>query len=116
MTPLPRIRTFTLRQTPAASRSPLQEGTPQRREQLSGHPLDGVAEDRDDIVDVALLDDERGRQRKGVAAHAEVQPAIEAVDHDVVATRTDRTVTRRQLDRAHQAAIADVDDVGQALQ
>src|SRR5437899_6401631 len=65
---------------------------------------------------MALLDDQRRRQRKGIAAHAQVKPAIEAVDHDVIAARADAVATRRDFDCAHQADIADVYDVGQAFQ
>src|SRR5882672_2629646 len=87
-----------------------------RTEQGSGHPLDGVTEDRDHLVDVALLDDQGRRHRKGVAAHAQIKPVIEAIDHDVIAARADSFLARRDLDGAHQADITDVDDVGQTLE
>src|SRR5439155_2851428 len=85
------------------------------REQGSGHTLDRIPKDRDDVVDMAFLDNQWRRQRKGVAAHAQVKATIEAIDHDVIAARGHAVLARRDLDRAHQADVADVDDVRQAF-
>src|SRR5437763_9197649 len=61
-------------------------------EQGSGHALDRVAQDRNHIVDMAFLDDQRRRHRIGVAAQAEIKTAIDAIDHDVIARRSQAVV------------------------
>src|SRR5689334_18447012 len=113
MTPLPRTSTFTIVQTPATGHP---HGSPQklaanRDRQTSGHAFDRVAEYRDHVVDMALLDDQGRRHRKGIAAHAQVKSGVEAIDHHIIAARADAVLARGELDRAHQADIADVDDV-----
>src|SRR5215207_2330130 len=114
MTPLPRIMTFTIPHASAAASHAA--AALSSYEQGSGHALDRVAKDRNHIVDMALLDDQGRRHRKAVAAHAEIKPAIEAIHHHVITARADAVAARRQLNRAHQADIADVDDVRQALE
>ena len=62
---------------------------PTVRSAASRHPLQRVAEDRHHVVDLRALDDQRRRHREAVAAVAQHQAMIEAVDHDVIAARAD---------------------------
>src|ERR1700736_2137497 len=107
MTPPPRTSTFTIVDFPAAavlSRKSLRSG---KRKQGSGHPLQGVAEHRHDVVDVATLDNQRRRHCKGVTAVTEHEAAVEAVDHDVIATHAGRIRPRRQFARPTRTEGAD---------
>src|SRR6476469_1319376 len=102
MTPLPSIRTFTTPHAFAAA--------------SSGGRLDRVSQDRDDLVDMAALGNQGRRHRKGIAALAQIKPAVEAIDHDVKAARARRVLAGSYLDGAHQAFVADVDHVRKALE
>jgi hypothetical protein len=69
------------------------------------------------IWSICIVHDQRRRQRDDVAGAAHQQPAVvEAAPEHLVAAAAGGIAARRQLDRADQPEVADVDHVGQALQ
>src|ERR1700730_3975180 len=115
MTPPPRTSTFTIVYAPP--RSPLRK-FPRRSRVLQGsrHALQGVAQYHHYFVDMGALDDQRRRQREGVAGVTKHETAVEAVDHEVVAACAGGIRPRRQLDTCDEADGADIDHVRQAAQ
>jgi flagellar biosynthesis/type III secretory pathway chaperone len=85
-------------------------------EESSGRALQRIAEDRDDILEMLLLCDQRRREGDDVAGHADQQALLEAIDEDVIGARARRAVARGQFDAGDEADRADVDDVRQTLQ
>src|SRR3954467_4381872 len=81
----------------------------------SGDGLDRLAGDLDDLVDLVLLDDQRRRHGERVARLAHHQAEIEGLHERLVAARADRPLGS-EIDAAGHAEVADVGDVGQALQ
>src|SRR3954453_17065193 len=81
----------------------------------SGDGLDRLAGDLDDLVDLVLLDDQRRRHGERVARLAPPQAGVEGLPERLVAARTDRAFGR-EVDAAGEPEVADVGDVGQALQ
>ena len=70
----------------------------------------------DQFVDLALGDDQRRRQRDDVAGGADQRAALERLDEGREGTLGRAAGDRRQLDRADQADVPDVDDMtGQVL-
>src|SRR5438552_10662394 len=70
----------------------------------------------DQFVDLALGDDQRRRQRDDVARGADKRPALECLYERREGPLGRASGDRRQLDRADQADIANVDDMRLALQ
>src|SRR5438034_131899 len=70
----------------------------------------------EDALDLRFLDDQRRREGEGIAGIADEDARLEALHQPVVAAAAGGSRLRRQLDRAHQAEVADVDDVALALQ
>src|SRR3990170_4607847 len=118
MTPPPRTRTFTIVRAPAAAAVASLRKYPLRSRalQTSGHALQRVAQDRRNVVDVAALDDQRRRQREGIAGIAKHEAAVEAVDHDVVAACYGGIRPRRQFHTRDETNGPDVDHVRQTAQ
>ena len=70
----------------------------------------------DQLVDLALGDDQRRRQRDDVAGGADQRAALERLHEGREGALGRLAGDRLQLDRADQADVADVDDVRLALQ
>ena len=70
----------------------------------------------DELVDLLLLDDQRRRQRNGVAGGPNQEPALERLDEARMGALAGLARDRIELDGADQPDIADVDDMRQALQ
>src|SRR5258708_35636167 len=104
--PLPRYRKFPQRPSLAAAK--LKQG--------SGHALQCIAEYRHRVVDLRALDNQRRREREGVAGVTKHEAVVEAVDHDVVAAATDRIRPRRQLDACDEADGAAIGALRQTTQ
>ena len=79
--------------------------------------LEDASENIDELVDLLLLDDQRRRERDGVAGGAHEEAAIERLDEARSAPAAIGLLWDRiELDGADQPDIADVDDVRQTFQ
>jgi len=85
--------------------------------EVSRRLLQGLADDVDDLVDVLFFHHQRRGQGQGSVGVAAVQSLGEAAVPDILAARAgDGSVGRGDLHRTHQAHVADVHHVRQALQ
>src|SRR6185436_18129889 len=73
---------------------------------------DGV----EDPVDLRFLDDERRREGEDVAGPADQYARFEDLEEGFVGALAGRAGPRLELDRAHQADVAHVDDMAAALE
>src|SRR5690606_36095695 len=92
---------------------PRRGGSPRSRAGARGwRRLRLFADDRahgvEDAVDVLARGDQRRRELEGVARHAHHQAALVAGEHQLEAALARLAGERLQLDRAHQAEVADV--------
>lgn len=78
--------------------------------------MDDVSDDRNDIVDLALFDNEWRRECDDVAGDAHEQASLQALHEDIISPGSRRTVAASEFDGADEAKIANVDHVWRALQ
>src|SRR6185503_11032537 len=78
--------------------------------------LEDAGKDLDELSDLLLLDDERRRERDDVAGGADQESAAERLDEAGMGALRRLVGYGLKLNCPNQPDIADVDDVGQALQ
>src|SRR5678816_4914420 len=77
----------------------------------SGHLLQHLAKRLIQPIDLGLLDNERRGQRHDIRRHTDQHSGLEGLNEGFVGAPARRPGTGLELDRRHQAAIADVDHV-----
>src|SRR5678815_3362 len=83
----------------------------------SVHLPDHLADLLEDLADLVLGDDQRRRERDGVAGNAEHQAVlVEGAFHRVIGALAIGVGARREIDRRHEAERTDIEHAGRALE